>query len=760
MGKRLNNFLMAGTAVVASILPNVYGQNDGIYRDDPSLATIDPTESLQFRRSGDVNREGISKDTLIENDLTRMQEIIDGTFTDPSDPWLMYRADINGDNQVNNQDYDMLEDHVRNHKFKQVANWYWDALQTPEERNAYFQSVYEFDQTNHSEDGGQIPIFDCTQYSQQTMIDVHGFTDPNDIADLQEVWDYDFSQNGLHGIPLMDAYIKDYDENGKISGAHEMNTIFVGNDALNWNDWNHFEPQRDLMDVQPGEAYIIGENSKFEIRGPPTFGTFGIEEEKSLYLSILTRFRINDLVPSNYWPTSEEQYGQTLKRDTSYPTISTSIQEGFQYESSPNINIEIQDNQQNDKGVREGWVSFDGGATKRLISESNNFNPDLPEGEYTMVTYGIDKTRKETVIQKNFSIVKPADNINPEVSVSSPLEGMVYGSSPDFQFNVTDETELDSSYFSLDNGTTKTLFDEVFNQNPNLNFGNYNLLVRGVDKAGNKTDKVVNFSIVEPVDNTSPEVNISSPLENALYQESPNFNFSVTDDKSLDSAYFQVNNGTRNIFEENFSGNENLDYGEYQVSVTGVDEAGNKTEKEVNFSVKDTIKPKPTLNYEIDGNNVSASWSVEEKNFNPEESYLALNGNKENISQEGFKNYQSLPTGENELKLYAEDMFGNKDSTIKYINITDVGLENELLNNKMLVFPNPVNEFGRVRYSKNKTAYLEFYNTSGKLEKEIIDKDGNGETEFNSSDLKSGLYIIRGRDENETPLGTGKFVKR
>jgi len=132
------------------------------------------------------------------------------------------------------------------------------------EREDWLKKMLKIDKTNTT----AFPGGNCVQYDQQTLINFRGFNS-KDISNFIEVYPYDISNNGRFNLPLLEVIIVDYDSNGKLI-SHAMNTIVLGNNALNWNDLCNVEPQFDQINVQPGEAYLYGLNSIFVIRGPPT----------------------------------------------------------------------------------------------------------------------------------------------------------------------------------------------------------------------------------------------------------------------------------------------------------------------------------------------------------------------------------------------------------------------------------------------------------------------------------------------------------
>jgi len=231
-------------------------------RINPFVQPNDTT--LNWYGSGDVNNDNI----VNGQDLTRLNELITRTYSNPSDKRLKDRADVNGDEVVNNQDKQILEGKL-NGSIPYLPGE-WNKLITRVEREDWLKKMLKIDKTNIT----AFPRGDCVQYSNLAYINFHGVS-LTDVPKFLEVYPYDFTNNGRFNLPLCDASIQYYDLDGKLTGeGHAMNTIVLGNNALSWNDLCNVEPQNDAINVQPGEAYFSGTNSEFLIRGSPVMSYY------------------------------------------------------------------------------------------------------------------------------------------------------------------------------------------------------------------------------------------------------------------------------------------------------------------------------------------------------------------------------------------------------------------------------------------------------------------------------------------------------
>ena len=156
-------FLFCAVLGIEAVAQDVYVANPFVQPND---------STLNWYGSGDANGD----DTLTWDDVTRMQDLIDGTFTDPDDSRLYDRADVNGDQVIDALDRSMLEEHLNTEPLFQ-PHWYWNKLKTRAEREEWLLKMMAIDKTNEAEWEGQIPDWDCNQYSWQTMINFTDITD-------------------------------------------------------------------------------------------------------------------------------------------------------------------------------------------------------------------------------------------------------------------------------------------------------------------------------------------------------------------------------------------------------------------------------------------------------------------------------------------------------------------------------------------------------------------------------------------------------
>lgn len=556
--------------VVCIALYSWLGAQD-IYIVNPFVQPNDST--LNWYGSGDANGD----DTLAWDDVTRMQELIDGTFTDPDDRRLYDRADLNGDQIVDQSDYDIMVQHFQERAPRDPA-FYWANL-TADEKESWLQKMLAIDKTNEAEWDGQIPLWDCNNYSHQLMINVHGFSDSRDIDSLNREHTYSWDNNGRFNLPLLSAYLIDYEP---FLGAHEMNTIIIEDKFMGWYNQSAVEPQWDLVGVQPGEGYIMGENTDYYIQGIPITGI--LEFSSGPYASFLfyAKYHIQDKVPDEGEIRSNfNSYNVHLltEKPAQSQKITTNLDIGMIYEVSPVFNVEI-----TDPNFKFSWVSD--GISKLGLRDGYNseitFN--LTEGQHNILFYARDIFDRDTLITQSLTI---QDLYAPRINFLSPSQGMVYGSSPPVEISI-DEPNFEYAIFSLDNRLSWTGFtlDTVFT--PALEFGNHTIIVQAEDKYGNTSVDSVSFTIADLDAPATPTGLVGTNIT----ETSVHLEWNASSD-NIGIAGYKVYLDNQPTDTCNSNSHTLLDLGPnttYQVSVSAYDEVGNESARSNTISVT-TLDP-------------------------------------------------------------------------------------------------------------------------------------------------------------------------
>lgn len=185
-------------------------------------------------------------------------------------------------------------------------------------------------------------------------------------------------------------------------------------------------------------------------------------------------------------------------------------------------------------------------------------------------------------VSKDYNIV--VDKEVPQVTVGGIEEGKIYNSSIKPEIKVNEEnTTLN---MTLD---VKTYLGTEISEE-----GKHTLVVTATDRAGNVSEEYkVNFTI----DKTAPEITVSGVEDGKVYTEG------VTPEvKTNEKATI-----TMILDEKAYDGAKIKELGNHSLVVTAIDEAGNKSEKTISFSIEvkkvDEDKPKDDEDKPSDNNN-------------------------------------------------------------------------------------------------------------------------------------------------------------
>jgi len=277
--------------------------------------------------------------------------------------------------------------------------------------------------------------------------------------------------------------------------------------------------------------------------------------------------------------------------DKTPPTTSDDVPEAWQ---NSDFNVTLTPND-----ALSGVVS-----TKYCISSSDDYcTPDTEYTEPVSITdenakyfryFSTDKAEnKQDIVSRAIKL----DKTTPEIDISSPEANEFYKDMGEVRFTITD-ANLDSCFYSADNGQTKTYFPYTSGLESTLNItsneGPNKWALYAKDKAGNKLEQEIEFI----VDKTTPKIDITSPESKKYAEEVNDFVFTVTD-ANLDSCFYSADNGqTKTYFPctsgaettLNITSNEGLN----NWSLYAKDKAGNKLEQNVVFEfVPDSVEENP-----------------------------------------------------------------------------------------------------------------------------------------------------------------------
>jgi hypothetical protein len=187
------------------------------------------------------------------------------------------------------------------------------------------------------------------------------------------------------------------------------------------------------------------------------------------------------------------------------------------------------------------------------------------EGEYVLIVSGEDKAGNSSSQTVHFVI----DKFAPVITIAGIVDGNHFNMDVAPTISITD-TYLKSSIVSL-NG------QPFASGTPVSADGEYVLTVSGEDEAGNSATQTIRFV----VDKTAPEITITGAADSAHYNVDVNLATNVTD-TNLKSSSVSLNG---QLFA---SGAPVSAEGEYELTVSGEDAAGNRSVQTVRFVIDKT----------------------------------------------------------------------------------------------------------------------------------------------------------------------------
>ena len=180
-----------------------------------------PFNTTDYYGSGDLDLDG--KVTL--DDVNLVSKILDGLESPCS------RADVNGDGIVTSKDVDLINLATSGQPL--LGNW--NKLTSRSERESWINKMLSIDKTDEHP---YLYWYKCLDFSVQLYINCAHYR--------QEILDnyYDGGQT-KYNLPvyIVSALGKGY--------GHSLNGILVGDDPLDFNDWQFIEPQNDRS-ASPG----------------------------------------------------------------------------------------------------------------------------------------------------------------------------------------------------------------------------------------------------------------------------------------------------------------------------------------------------------------------------------------------------------------------------------------------------------------------------------------------------------------------------
>jgi len=263
-------------------------------------------------------------------------------------------------------------------------------------------------------------------------------------------------------------------------------------------------------------------------------------------------------------------------------------------------------------------------------AQQNQLIQGLGEGQHTLILGGMDPIGTEISANVTFNI----DLTKPVLNVSSPINRTYPANTIPLQYTAYDDN-LDKVSYSI-NGGAEIILDG--NTNLNLADGDYSLLVEATDKAGNKVNQMIDFSI----DTVKPVVEIYSPVQTLYFTGDIEISYSVSK-LPADITYFLNGAEVQDL--------NNLEPGAYNFLIEAEHNSGNIGRNSVSFVVisAEIISPLNQTNYFTN----TIEFSYNSSDNIDKHSYVLDNRREKLLKESNGSRIFNLNSGWHNLTLYA-----------------------------------------------------------------------------------------------------------
>jgi len=413
--------------------------------------------SLNWYGSGDINNDH----TIDWLDLSRLDSILSGNYSNPGDAKLLDTADINGDQNISSADRSRLADFLEGNINYLPAHW--NNLATKNERIDWLEKALVIDQT---EEGETSPDYSGDYYTDQLLINFHGFEDA--VLHLFSSPPIDYKHNGRFNLPL--TYASIFYNRPDLKSNRNLNAIMVGNNVFDWGDWCFIDPEWDQLIFPEGFDEPTGNES---------------------------------FPPLNNWL---DDINNITKRDEVAPSINLTLSGDKVTLNNGYIDLGYT---LSDPNLKSAYYYLDNPLIKQLIfkdtmtlDESNDklvpvFNKSgtlyfmLKNGQYQFVVEAQDHFYNKSSREIQLIVNDPP----PEISILSPGSDMTYTEDiPLFNYRI-EETNFSKAWYTLDSGQTKIPIQQEGTIGLDITNGSYQIIVFAEDEFGNTDTETLTFNV-------------------------------------------------------------------------------------------------------------------------------------------------------------------------------------------------------------------------------------------------------------------------
>ena len=389
--------------------------------------------------------------------------------------------------------------------------------------------------------------------------------------------------------------------------------------------------------------------------------------------------------PGEQWARCQIGYDYYTPTGTCFTTT---------YSDNDDVNFTVIDS------TKSGLISTNSSATPFYTTTDNPYTVNLDQDEFEVVIWTVNATGELDSVHEFFvyanwtadtdvsnitstwnvtiinDTVEQSDTTDPTISIASPTDDSNSSdASLDVLYSATDETSLDSCWYSNDSWTSNTSITSCANvTDVTWSEGLHTVTIWANDSSGNIGSSSVVFAITA-ADTTDPVVSITSPSANNTNSSDSGLDvfYNVVEDNS-DSCWYSNDSMTVNNTLASCTDILTVTWsdGEHTVVIWSNDTTGNIGSADITFTI-DTSNPivtilSPSNNSYSSDTSLAVSYSVSEST---DSCWYSNDSMSDNTTLASCANITDVTwsEGEHNVTIWVNDSVGNSGSNVVTFNI-------------------------------------------------------------------------------------------
>jgi len=242
-------------------------------------------------------------------------------------------------------------------------------------------------------------------------------------------------------------------------------------------------------------------------------------------------------------------------------------------------------------GIDHYEIQVDSGSWNNVGMSTSYTISSLTDGSHTVYVKAIDKAGNSAEDSVSFTV----DTANPSISITSPSDGAIFNeSSVTVDWTGSDSNSgIDHYEIQVDSGSWSNVGASTSYTVTSISDGTHTITVKAIDKAGNSAKSSISIMI----DTQSPNIEITSPSDNAVLSNGTvTIKWTGLDANSgIDHYEIKIDNGNWINFGKNTTHSVKLSYGTHTITVKAVDKAGNSATSNIKITIKQSFDWLPLI---------------------------------------------------------------------------------------------------------------------------------------------------------------------